>query len=222
MNGSCSWTSSPGSVTGVVCAVSGPVHSCWPRSASHSWPPRRGRPVGDVMLQALQSLAATPGAEDVLRSFVLLGDPATRLGLPLVPVAQIKPLPELLVGEPATLEGSGSDDPAENPLSYAWAVVAEPIPGAGQIQDSGDPARPRFAGLAPGEYTVQLSVTAGGQTSAPAVLGITVVPRAPGLGCSGSDQPAYLSALDLWWLAIPLLASPALTRRQRNRSPQRR
>ena len=48
----------------------------------------RIRPIGDALRQAMQAIADVPGAEDVLRSWVLIGDPATALRLPL-PVAEI-------------------------------------------------------------------------------------------------------------------------------------
>ena len=37
------------------------------------------RTVGDTVRRAMSEIAGSAGAEDVLRSFVLLGDPATRL-----------------------------------------------------------------------------------------------------------------------------------------------
>ncbi len=179
------------------------------------------RRVGDAMLQSMASLATSPGAEDVLRTFVLLGDPATQLGMPRVPVADAGAPAQMNAGGSLWLDGSGSHDPEGGVLAFDWSVAAGPTGGDGVLVDSGDPMRPHFVASVPGVYTVALSVAAGGHTSAPATVRITVnhVGAAP-LGCGPRAPGAGLAGLDLFYLALPLAASFGLGRRRRGSPPR--
>lgn len=175
------------------------------------------RRVGDAMRHALGSLADLPGAEDVQRSYVLLGDPATRLAMPQTPVADAGTSREVRVAEGLRLDGSGSHAPGGGPLHYAWRVVEEPRADSAILIDRDDPARPTFVGLAPGLYALELTVRdAAGNPSAPDRLLLSVTPDPSVLGCGGPDAtqpPPRVAGGDAIYLLVPLLASFALRRR---------
>ena len=175
------------------------------------------RLTGQAVQQAMQAIAGAAGAEDVLRSFVLLGDPATELGIPLVPIADAGPAAEGAQGAAIELDGSGSQAPDGGALEYEWSILDGPE-GGSVLFDSGDPARPLFVSLVPGDFTISLVVTSGGQSSAADTVAIRV--HSSGwVACGGGDASAQLSGFDLFYLALPIVVSASL---QRRRSARRR
>ena len=170
------------------------------------------RRVGDAFLQALQGIAAREGTSDVVRAFVLIGDPATRLGLPEVPTAEAGPDRTADALAVVTLDGGASRAPAGEPLRYAWRVVDGP---------DGEPPRllgaetrmPHFQAVTPGRYRVELVVRDERFTSAPDEVEIDVLPAAP-FGCGGNPEEVASARLgpELLILLLPLLLSRPLVR----------
>ena len=89
------------------------------------------RTTGDAVQQAMQALGSQAGTEDVLRGFVLLGDPATRLALPEVPIASVSGPAEPGLQQPVSLDGGQSQAPGGGSLDWSWSILEEPAPGAG-------------------------------------------------------------------------------------------
>jgi hypothetical protein len=176
------------------------------------------RHVGDALQQAMQSIAATAGAEDAIRSFVLLGDPATRLGVPLVPVADAGPDATTTRGAPIFLDGSASTSPAGSPLAYAWRVASEPVPGAATLRKAAT-SQPVFLAVVPGSYTLELSVDDGHRASAPNAVQVVVTGDA-GWTCAGPGgaPPQQVSSVDGLYFLVPLMLARALGRVRRGAS----
>jgi len=176
------------------------------------------RHVGDALQQAMQSIAATAGAEDAIRSFVLLGDPATRLGVPLVPVADAGPDATTTRGAPIFLDGSASTSPAGSPLAYAWRVASEPVPGAATLRKAAT-SQPVFVAVVPGSYTLELSVDDGHRASAPNAVQVVVTGDA-GWTCAGPGgaPPQQVSSVDGLYFLVPLMLARALGRVRRGAS----
>ena len=89
----------------------------------------------------------------------------------LKPVANAGVDREVFVAEPVTLDGSGSFDPDDDPLSYTWSFLSKPSPTA--AFDDPLTQRPSFLPDLAGEYIVQLIVYDGYQNSDPDTVTIT-------------------------------------------------
>ncbi len=178
--------------------------------------------VGDALREAQRTIVGQEGAEDVLASFVLIGDPATRLALPRVPVADPGPDRSGKLDTAIPLDGGASRSPRDAPLAYAWRLVQEPEPGAGVVRGDSD-SRARLVGSVPGRYVVELRVHDGHWSSPPAEVQVEVTGEARvAWSCGGpapGEDPTRLSGLDLVYLAVPAGASAALRRRRRTRWP---
>jgi hypothetical protein len=170
------------------------------------------RRVGDVVTAAKQSIATDPGAADVIRTFVLLGDPATSLALPEVPIADAGPDAIATQGAPALLDAGASTSPRGLPLTFAWRVVAEPEPGAGVLVDAASP-KAQFSGVVPGSYEIELVVGDGLFRGAPDRVRVEVGAPGPSFGCGPTSSPQALSGLDALYLLLPFM----LSRRRRTR-----
>jgi hypothetical protein len=177
------------------------------------------RRVGDAVAQSLQALSATPGAEDVVQSFVLVGDPATRLALPEVPVADAGPDVETSLGGWARLEGAISEGPASGPIAWSWRLAEVPA-GSSPALMGADAAVARLLPDVPGVYVLELVAAVGGRESAPDAVRVTVGAAAP-FACGG--QPGAQQARfgpELLYLLLPALLARAATRGARRREPR--
>jgi hypothetical protein len=171
------------------------------------------RRVGEAVTQAKQAMATSPGAEDVLRSVVLIGDPATPLGIPKFPIADPGPSETTDPWTPVVLDGSQSSSPNGERLSYAWQIVGQPAGGNGTLIHEETP-HPTFLAGAPGTYTVGLTVSDGHRRSVPATVSVDVTPPVSALACAKSPTssgPQFTSTDALYFL-VPFLAARAVRR----------
>lgn len=182
------------------------------------------RRVGEALLQAQQAIRGAAGAEDVLASFVLLGDPATTVALPRVPVADAGADPTVSRWQAVLLDGRASRSPSGARLRHRWQIVAEPRPGASTLVGANGPT-PWFWATEEGDYRVALQVQDGRWTSASDVVQVRV--RADGDApflCAARDPqapPPLLSGIDLVWLVAPAaLSALGRWRRRRQRIPR--
>jgi len=171
------------------------------------------RRVGEAVTQAKQAMATSPGAEDVLRSFVLLGDPATALGIPKFPIANPGPSQKTDPWTPVVLNGSQSSSPSGGRLTYLWQIVAEPVGGNGILAKE-ETAHPTFLGGTPGTYTLELTVSDGQRRSVPATVSVDVNPSTSPFACakSSTSPGTQLTSADALYLLLPLLAARTVRR----------
>lgn len=76
-------------------------------------------------------------------------------------------------GTVVTLNGSVSSDPYGMPLTYTWSFTSRPV-GSGATFSDVNATAPTFTADVPGTYIVQLVVSNGTASSAPATVTITV------------------------------------------------
>ncbi|MFA5772502.1 MAG: PKD domain-containing protein [Thermoplasmata archaeon] len=89
------------------------------------------------------------------------------------------------VNTPATLDGSGSNDPDGNALTYRWTQTEGP---EAALSDA-TAVKPTFTPTVPGTYRFQLVVNNGGANSAPSYVTITVTKaNNPPVADAGRDQ----------------------------------
>jgi hypothetical protein len=175
------------------------------------------RRVGEAVAQALQAVAGEQGAEDVVQSFVLVGDPATRLALPMVPVADAGPDLHGALGGWAHLDGGASHAPGGAALAFSWRLAEVPA-GSSPTLLSADAAAARLLPDVPGVYVLELVVRAGGRESAADAVRVTVGGPTP-FSCGGSSmagQQARFGADALYFL-LPLALANRLGKRRRRR-----
>ncbi|MCC6620912.1 MAG: hypothetical protein IT385_06640 [Deltaproteobacteria bacterium] len=88
----------------------------------------------------------------------LASDPATVVisSENLPPVAVVGPGTTVFVGQSATLDGSASDDPEGDPLTFAWLLTTRPEGSAAVVSGTG--AVVTLVPDVPGTYTVKLDV----------------------------------------------------------------
>lgn len=101
------------------------------------------------------------------------------------PTAVIAEPDDVRAGVPVPLDGSGSSDPDEDPLTYTWTVEGPPGSTAGP--DDPHAVTTTFTPDLLGEYTVTLVVNDGKEDSAPAVLTLDPL-NLPPTADAGPDQ----------------------------------
>jgi len=80
------------------------------------------------------------------------------------PVATVGPDMQVGVGEVVQLDGTGSNDPDGNPLTYLWSFVTRPA-GSSAILSGANSASASFTPDVGGEYVVRLTVSDGSSSS---------------------------------------------------------
>lgn len=94
------------------------------------------------------------------------------------------------VGQPIQLDGSKSNDPDENPITYIWTFAVKPGTSTAQLDDPKS-ATPKFTPDVSGTYTLQLIVNDGLLDSLPSLVTITVSDvgvNNPPTAHAGADQ----------------------------------
>jgi RHS repeat-associated protein len=88
------------------------------------------------------------------------------------PVANPGPNQTVAAGATVQLDGTGSTDSINHPLTYKWAILSQPSGGTGVLSNA-TAAQPTFVANAPGLYVVQLIVNDGYVDSQPATMTVT-------------------------------------------------
>ena len=104
----------------------------------------------------------------------------------IAPVADAGPDQSGQVGDPITLDGSGSGDDDGDGLTYAWSFISVPGGSAASLDDP-SLVGPSFTIDVFGDYVVQLIVNDGTVDSAPDTVTISTDNTAP-VADAGSDQ----------------------------------
>ena len=94
------------------------------------------------------------------------------------PVADPGPDRTVATGSVVQLDGSGSRDVDEDPLSFEWSFASMPTASATSLSDSGA-VSPTFVADRPGTYSVRLIVSDGLAQSDPAFATVSTVNSAP-------------------------------------------
>jgi hypothetical protein len=97
------------------------------------------------------------------------------------------------IGSLVVLNGSGSNDPDGDPITYSWALVSKPAGSAATLSNP-TVVNPSFTADREGLYTIRLIVSDGLIQSAPDDIVVSVnVNRAP-IANAGTDQQIILGA----------------------------
>ncbi len=107
------------------------------------------------------------------------------------PVADAGADQTVTTGDLVTLDGTGSSDGDNDPLTYSWSLTSAPARSTVQLSDP-LAAQPTFTADVAGQYTVTLQVTDGQWTSAPDTVTITVneIPNETPVADAGDDTVA--------------------------------
>ena len=108
------------------------------------------------------------------------------------PVADAGPNQTVLVNDLVTLDGSGSSDADNDPITYSWSLTSVPTGSTASLIGATTIA-PSFTVDLPGSYVAQLIVNDGTVNSAPATVTITTGNTAP-VANAGPDQTVALSS----------------------------
>jgi hypothetical protein len=101
------------------------------------------------------------------------------------PVANAGTDQNVNTGSTVQLNGAGSTDPDNNPLTYLWTLSSRP-PGSNASLSSASAIAPTFVADVSGTYTVQLVVNDGVQSSLPDLVDIRA--NSPPVANAGPDQ----------------------------------
>lgn len=97
-----------------------------------------------------------------------------------------------VIGQTATLDGSGSSDPDGDPLTYSWTLLSRPA-GSASILASPTAVKPTFLVDRPGTYLARLVVSDGTASSIEDTVTVTTVNSAP-VANAGPDQTSSVGA----------------------------
>lgn len=114
-----------------------------------------------------------------------------------LPVADPGPDLEVYVGDVVHLDGSGSNDPDDDPLTYLWSLDERPADSSVELSDE-TAERPTIMIDRPGVYSLSLVVHDGKQSSESAGISLTTINRNP-VAAPGGDRvvgPGELVQLD--------------------------
>ena len=109
-------------------------------------------------------LMGAPGADspgngpDAGAVYALKAAPLIKPNTP--PVADAGPDRTVNVGDVVQLDGTGSFDPDDDPLTFSWTFVSLPEGSAAELDDPTSPT-PSFTADLPGEYVLELTVDDG-------------------------------------------------------------
>jgi hypothetical protein len=115
-----------------------------------------------------------------------VGVPGPLDGSNAPPVADAGPDQVVPVGGTVQLDGSGSADPDDQPLTYTWILNTKPAGSTAQLSAT-NIANPTFVADLPGTYIAQLVVNDGQINSPSDTVAITTENRAP-IANAGPDQ----------------------------------
>ncbi|HEX6162132.1 MAG TPA: PKD domain-containing protein, partial [Vicinamibacterales bacterium] len=90
----------------------------------------------------------------------------------------------------AILDGSASSDVDGDPLTYSWALIAQP-PGSTATLQNATSVSPQLTPDRPGSYVVQLIVNDGTVDSVPDTVVVSTV-NSPPVANAGADQSAFV------------------------------
>ena len=122
------------------------------------------------------------------------------------PVANAGPDQQLLAGSLVALNGGGSSDPNQLPLTFLWSFVSIPL-GSSAIISNPTAVTPTFVADVPGNYVVQLVVNNGFLSSAADTVLI-----------SAAAPVVDIPTLDGYGLALLVVLLAALAARARRRT----
>ena len=112
-------------------------------------------------------LVVNDGQDDSAPDIVRIIADIPNIGVNLPPAADAGPdQPGAITGNQVTLDGSGSSDPENIPISYLWSIQQQPVGGTAVLSDA-TAMSPTFTPNVDGEYIVRLVVNDGSQQSLP-------------------------------------------------------
>ena len=106
------------------------------------------------------------------------------------PIANAGPDASMAIGQRARLDGSRSNDPDGDPLTYRWAFSSKPAASRAELTGA-DTATPSFTIDAPGSFVVGLTVEDGQAASANDAAVVSTPNTAP-VANAGPDQTVTL------------------------------
>ena len=146
--------------------------------------------VADVAGQYVVKLLVNDGKVTSTQDTVTI----TTTGGNTAPVANAGPDQSVPVGTTVTLNGSGSNDADQNPLTYDWSFISIPSGSAATLSNP-TAAKPSFVADKAGQYVVQLIVNDGTVNSTPDTVTIAAATgnTAP-VANAGPDQSVQVGA----------------------------
>ena len=145
--------------------------------------------VADKSGQYVAQLIVNDGKIDSAASTVTINT-ATPPG---APTANAGPNQTVVHGTTVTLNGSGSSDPQNLPLTFSWSLITKPN-GSSAVLSGTNTASPTFVADLPGPYVAQLIVNNGTSNSQPSTVTITTTNTAP-VADPGQNQSVSPGAL---------------------------
>jgi hypothetical protein len=110
------------------------------------------------------------------------------------PTADAGPDQSGLVTDRFDLDGSGSDDPDGDTLSWEWTFTSTPVDSSAELVD-GDRPDPSFVADRPGTYLLELAVDDGEFVSTDSVVILVTAPNAGPVANAGLDVTVDLGDL---------------------------
>ncbi|MDP3937591.1 MAG: C25 family cysteine peptidase [Deltaproteobacteria bacterium] len=134
--------------------------------------------IGDALVRARAAMLGLEFFDDFSNSWVLLGDPATRLAFEPEPIADAGEDQTLMGKGRARLDGRGSGG-VPGALSYDWRIVSQPAGSSPKFKHAAS-ATPEIQMDTAGEYRVELVVSQEGRTSLPDSVKVLILPKPNG------------------------------------------